>query len=114
MPSLPPPPVSQPASSPEPGELPPPQDERLAADEQLAVDEPPWRIWTAPAAVVFGLAIGVFATIVVELVGQAGGSSLSHPTPAVSILADIVFDLGFVAAALSFASLHGRPRLSDF
>jgi membrane protease YdiL (CAAX protease family) len=54
------------------------------------------------------------ATVLVELFAQAGGSSLSHPSPAVSIVADIVFDLGFVAAALYVASLRGRPRALDF
>ncbi len=102
MPSLPPPPAPQPASLPAPLE---PSD---------TGDAPPWRVWTAPAAVVFGLALGVFATLVVEIVAAAGGSSVSHPTPAVSIIGDVVFDLAFVAAALYFASLHGRPRPVDF
>jgi uncharacterized protein len=102
MPSMPPPLVPEPASVPAPEE------------SALELDHPPWRLWTAPAAVVFGLALGVLGTIVVELVGQAGGSSVSHPTPAVSIIGDVVFDLGFVASALYFASLHGRPRASDF
>lgn len=99
-PSLPPPQV--PVSAPEVG--PPAEPE----------DRPPWRVWTAPAAVALGLALGVFATILVEIIGQVGGSSVSHPTPAVSIAGDIVFDLAFVAAALYFASLQGRPRPSDF
>jgi membrane protease YdiL (CAAX protease family) len=73
-----------------------------------------WRIWTAPAAVALGLAFGVFATLIVQLVGHAAGSSLEHPTPAVNIVSDVVFDLSFVGAALYFASLHGRPRPSDF
>ncbi len=77
-------------------------------------DRVPWRVWTAPAAVAVGLALGVFLTIFVELVGHAGGSSLSHPTPAVSITGDVVFDLAFVVAALYFASLFGRPRPADF
>ncbi len=64
-----------------------------------------------------GLGLGTVATILVELVGAAGGSSLSHPSPAVSIAGDIVFDLSFVAAALYFASPRppgrpGRLRLS--
>jgi CAAX protease family protein len=76
--------------------------------------EPQWRIWTAPAAVALGLGLGVFSTLIVQLVGHAGGSSISHPTPAVTIVSDVVFDLSFVAAALYFASLHGRPRPADF
>jgi len=76
--------------------------------------EPRWRIWTAPAAVALGLALGVFSTLVVQLIGNAGGSSLTHPTAAVTIVSDVVFDLSFVVAALYFASLHGRARLADF
>jgi membrane protease YdiL (CAAX protease family) len=77
-------------------------------------DVPPWRIWTAPAAVALGLGIGVFATLVVQLIGHAGGSSLAHPTPAVNIVSDVVFDGSFVVAALYFAGMGGRPRPWDF
>jgi membrane protease YdiL (CAAX protease family) len=77
-------------------------------------DIPPWRAWTAPAAVVFGLGLGAVTTILVNVAAQAGGSSLAHPSPAVSIVGDIVFDLAFVAAALYFASREGRPHASDF
>jgi membrane protease YdiL (CAAX protease family) len=77
-------------------------------------DIPPWRIWTAPAGVVFGLALGALATILVGVAAQVGGSSISHPTPAVSIIGDVVFDLGFVGAALYLASLRGRARPADF
>ncbi|MBV9837576.1 MAG: CPBP family intramembrane metalloprotease [Solirubrobacterales bacterium] len=77
-------------------------------------EEPPWRLWTAPAAVVFGLALGVFATIAVELLARIGGSDPAHLTATVNIIGDVVFDLAFVAAALYFAALHGRPRPGDF
>ena len=62
----------------------------------------------------FGLALGALATILVGVAAQAGGSSISHPTPAVSIIGDVVFDLGFVAAALYLASLRGRVHPADF
>jgi hypothetical protein len=69
----------------------------------------------APAAVLLGLALGQVGVIVVEVVGHsAGGSSFTHPTPAVSIISDVVVDLAFVAAAVYFASLHGGARPSDF
>jgi len=64
--------------------------------------------------VAVGFALGAVALILVDVAAAAGGSSLSHPTPAVSIAGDIVFDLAFVAAALYFASLGGRVRLADF
>ena len=68
----------------------------------------------APAAVVLGLALGTVGSLIVELVGGAGSSSVAHPTPAVSIIADIVFDLGFVIAALYLCRLRGRIRAADF
>jgi uncharacterized protein len=88
----------------------PPPAEPLPSDG----DEPQWRLWMAPAAVLFGLGLGLFATIVVQIVGSAAGSHLSHPTPAVSIIADVAFDLSFVAAAIYFALRLGRPRPADF
>jgi CAAX protease family protein len=107
-PNLPPP-----HAPPEPSEPAPPEPSG-PAPPPVPFDQPPWPVWTAPAAIALGLALGVFATILVEIVGQAGGSSVSHPTPAVSIAGDIVFDLAFVAAALYFAGIHGRPRAADF
>jgi uncharacterized protein len=68
------------------------------ADDRL--DIPTWAWWAAPAAVVFGFILGTVGTIIVDVIGGVGGSSLSHPTAVVSILGDIVFDLCFVAAAL--------------
>jgi len=102
MSSLPPPPVPHPALAPAPGE------------PASARDVPPWRAWTAPAALASGLALGLFSTIVVEVIAAAAGSSLSHPTAVVSILADVVFDLGFVVAALYFTSRQGRAHPADF
>jgi len=61
-----------------------------------------------------GLGVGVFTSILVDVVAHVGGSSLTHPTAAASIIGDIVFDLGFVAVALWFAGLGGRPRPADF
>jgi membrane protease YdiL (CAAX protease family) len=90
----------------------PPPDEAL--NPAPPADDPPWRLWMAPAGVLFGLAAGLVATIIVEIVGQAGGSSVSHPTPAVSIVGDIVFDLSFVGAAIYLTALITRPRPADF
>lgn len=75
---------------------------------------PPWKAWTAPAAVVLGLALGSIGDLLVSIGGAASGANLSHPPPAVNIVGDVVFDLGFVAAAIYLASLQGRVRPSDF
>jgi hypothetical protein len=77
-------------------------------------ERPPWPVWTAPAAVALGLALGSVGTIVVDIIASAGGSSVNHPGPAATIIADIVFDLCFVAAALWLAWWRGRARPEDF
>jgi membrane protease YdiL (CAAX protease family) len=78
------------------------------------LDVAPWQIWTAPAAIVLGLGLGVLGSIVVEIAGTAGGSSLAHPSPAVTIVSDVVFDLAFVAAAVYFAVLQAHAIPADF
>jgi uncharacterized protein len=76
-------------------------------------DEPPWPVWTAPAAVVVGLVVGVLASVLVAGIGAALGAKTT--SSGVTLVSDIVFDLGFVATALYFASANGRrPRPSDF
>jgi len=72
------------------------------------------QLWIAPAGVLLGLAAGIFITLLIEILGSAFGSSLSHPTPAVSLTADFCFDLAFVGAALYFSFLQGRMGLADF
>ncbi len=77
-------------------------------------DTPSWGPWTAPAAILIGLGVGVLFDILLGAFAQAGGSSLSHPTPAVSLIGDFLFDLSFVGAALYMAGQHGRLRPRDF
>jgi uncharacterized protein len=61
-----------------------------------------------------GLVLGELVTIVVEIIAQIGGSSLSNPPPAVEIIANLMFDLGFVSAAIYLSGLRGRPRPEVF
>jgi membrane protease YdiL (CAAX protease family) len=61
-----------------------------------------------------GFALGLVGTALVGVVASAAGSSVSHPTPAVSLLEDLVFDLSFVVAALYFAGVRTRTRPVDF
>src|SRR5581483_4083875 len=51
-------------------------------------------------------------SVVVAGIGAAAGSGKS--TPAVNLVSDLVFDVGFVVTALYFASLRRRPRPEDF
>jgi uncharacterized protein len=71
-------------------------------------------VWTAPAAVALGFALGIFVEIFIGVFAAAGGSSLTHPSPAVSLISDVMFDLAFVAAAVYFAAVRFRARPADF
>ncbi len=104
MTSVPPPRTSSPqAAAPAPPDL------------RAGTAPPSWRLWIAPAAILLGLGIGQIGVIVVNIVGHAaGGSSVSHPSPAVSIVSDVVADLAFVLAAIYFSSLGRRSRPRDF
>jgi membrane protease YdiL (CAAX protease family) len=75
---------------------------------------PPWPPWTAAAAIAAGFGLGIVVTIFLDVGAKASGSSLTHPTAAVSLIGDFLFDAAFVAAALYFAKLSGRIRASDF
>ena len=61
-----------------------------------------------------GIVLGVFGTILVQGLGAAGGSSISNPSPAVTIISAVVFDLGFVLAALYFAVVRSHGHPADF
>ncbi len=106
MPSVPPPSASPPSPTAA-------ADSPLPAIEPRSSDLPPWQLWTAPAAILGGFAIGLVGTIIVGIVASASGGSLTHPSPGVSLLEDLVFDLSFVAAAIYFAALR-RATPADF
>ncbi len=83
------------------------------------VDIPTWAWWAAPVAILLGLVLGSIGSIIVDVLGGAGGTSVSHPTAVVSIVGDIVFDLCFVAAALVMVvasdRIEGRrPSAAEF
>ena len=65
---------------------------------------PSWLL--APAGVLMGLAFGLLTAILVQSVGHAFGSSLDHPTPAVELVSDYLFDASFVVAALYLAVIR--------
>lgn len=96
MPSIPPPGV---VSAPPPQRLP---------------DEPPWASWTVLAAVGLGICISIFLGVLIAVIAQAAGASLSNPPPTVSLSENFVFDLAFVGAAVYFAVRGARARPEDF
>jgi uncharacterized protein len=73
-----------------------------------------WPIWTAPAAIAMGFGVGVFVSAIVGAIASVNGSSLAHPTPAVALISDILFDLAFVGSAIFFSRVRGRPTPADF
>jgi CAAX protease family protein len=95
---------------------PAPPSELDAPDPGPTGDEPssPLRVWMAPAGLLLGFGLGILGSLAVDIVAALAGSSLTHPTPAASIAADILFDLGFVAAAIYLTTIRGRARPIDF
>jgi membrane protease YdiL (CAAX protease family) len=63
---------------------------------------------------VLGFAAALFFTLVIEIGGAAGGSSVAHPSPAVNLAASYVFDLSFVGVALYLTVLQGRMGRREF
>jgi membrane protease YdiL (CAAX protease family) len=64
--------------------------------------------------VLVGLAVGILATSLIAIAAAAGGSSVSHPSPAVGLITNLAFDLSFVGGAVYFAASSGRLRAADF
>jgi membrane protease YdiL (CAAX protease family) len=79
-------------------------------------DVPPWRLWAAPVAIVVGFLLAEMLTLIVYGVGASQGASTTNPTPAMEIVGSIVFDFGFIAAAVLIAQFAGgaRPRAFGF
>jgi membrane protease YdiL (CAAX protease family) len=77
-------------------------------------DLTPWPLWVVPASILLGFVSGQVGIILVDVAGSIAGASVSHPTPAMAIGGSILFDLGFLGAAIWLASVTGHARLADF
>ena len=77
-------------------------------------EAPRWKAWTAWVGLIAAFAGALMGALIVGVIGAAAGADLSDPTPAVNISATIVQDLSFIAAALLFASIAGRPLPEQF
>jgi membrane protease YdiL (CAAX protease family) len=77
-------------------------------------ERPRWRPWTAWVGLIAAFGGALIGAVIVGIVGSIGGSSLSDPSPAVSISATVVQDLSFVGAALLFAGMASRPLPEQF
>ena len=82
------------------------------------VEEPaPQRRWPvsfAPLSLVVGFGGAVFSGLIVGLVGAIAGASVSHPPPAVSLIATVLQDIALVASAVFFAGRIARPTPGQF
>ncbi len=91
-------------------ELPP--IERFTPIEQDGSRSPStgWPAWTAPVALIGGLALALVGGLVVDLPALALGAKItsSHTPPGVTIADTVVQDVGFVLAAVYCAHIGGR------
>ena len=71
-------------------------------------------MWSVPAGIGVGLGLWIITSVVVAAVALAGGSSVTHPTPAVSLIQDFLSDLSFVGGALILTVVMSRARAVDF
>jgi uncharacterized protein len=88
-----------------------------AGEPQAALDRPASGRWLpifAPLALITGFAAALFGGIVVSVVGALAGASVSHPPPAVELVATLIQDVFFVASAVYFAARVARPHPGDF
>lgn len=98
----------------------PPPSETVAADgvadspPSSAGDVPCWPLWLLPAALALGFGLTILLQVIVGIAAHAGGSSITHPSTAVSLVLDVTADGGFVAAVLYFTVWQGRARATDF
>src|SRR5438270_5881774 len=81
---------------------------------EVATDIPPWPMWSVPAGIGVGLGLWIITSVVVAAIAVAGGSSVSHPGPGISLAQDFLSDLSFVAGALLLTVVIARARAADF
>jgi CAAX protease family protein len=93
---------------------PPPTPAVEGPPEHPAPASSRWPPLLAPLALITGFAAALFGGIVVSVVGALAGASVTHPPPAVELVATLVQDVFFVASAAYFAARVARPRPGDF
>jgi uncharacterized protein len=69
-----------------------------------------WPPWTAPLALIAGLALALVGGLVVEVPALLLGAKItsSHTPPGVTIADTVIQDIGFVLVAIYFAHIGGR------
>ena len=82
--------------------------------DEREVDIPPWSGWSVPAGVAIGLGLWIVTSVIVAAVASATGSSVSHPSPGISLAQDFLSDLSFVSGALILTVVMSRARAADY
>jgi membrane protease YdiL (CAAX protease family) len=69
-----------------------------------------WPPWTAPLALIAGLALALVGGLIVEVPALLLGANItsSHTPPGVTIADTVIQDIGFVLVAIYFAHIGGR------
>jgi uncharacterized protein len=69
-----------------------------------------WPPWTAPLALIAGLALALVGGLIVEVPALLLGAKItsSHAPPGVTIADTVIQDIGFVLVAIYFAHIGGR------
>jgi membrane protease YdiL (CAAX protease family) len=69
-----------------------------------------WAPWTAPLALIAGLALALVGGLIVEVPALLLGAKItsSHTPPGVTIADTVIQDIGFVLVAIYFAHIGGR------
>jgi uncharacterized protein len=85
-------------------------DEAPLEGERSRSPDTTWRPWTAPLALLGGLALAVVGGLIVDVPALLLGVKISssHTPPGLSIADTVVQDIGFVLVAVYFAHLGGR------
>jgi hypothetical protein len=77
-------------------------------------DRPPWRPWTAPAALVLAILGALVLGSIVYVISAMASGHHKGGTPAGNVVATVLGDVCFVGSALFFAQLAARPTPAQF
>jgi hypothetical protein len=73
-----------------------------------------WSPWYGPLALLVGFVAAVITDLIIVLIGHSTGASLNNPPPAVTDLATLAEEVGFVLSAIWIASIVAKPRPEQF
>jgi membrane protease YdiL (CAAX protease family) len=86
----------------------------LNVDTAPIDDSNHWNPWYGPLAVLIGFFAAIVSGLIIVVIGHSAGSSLTNPTPAVTDLATVAEEVGFVLSAIWVASWIARPWPAQF